>query len=239
MVFKIIKIIALGLIAFYGNQYVLKIFIPTLSGKMLEKVSMILTVPIVLCYILCGADGLIREGFEDSELNQVSGATKVVEEIEAKEADELIVDEMEEVSKMSDEELKKLQTDIEIKLAEALEEETSDVELTERGDLGHNVPTADSGKQKIQIADQETSIDLDNLAAERQADLERTGAPIPQVDINSDVEPADQGVMPGASEDIQAKYVLLPMDQWLTPQYRPGNCFQPSIEVWVDDVLSY
>lgn len=239
MVFKIIKIIALCLIAFYGNQYVLKIFVPSLSGKMLEKVAMILAVPIVLCYILCGTDGLIREGFEDSELNQTSGATKVVEEIEAKEADMAKVEELEEIANMSDEDLKKLQADVEVKLAEVMVEERTDVEPTERGDLGHNVPTADSGKQKIQIADQETSIDLDHLAAERQADIERTGAPIPQVDINQDVEPTDSGQLPGASAEIQAKYVLLPMDQWMKPELRGGDCFQPSIESWTENLVSY
>ena len=199
---------------------------------MLEKISMILAVPIVLCYIVSGT-GLIREGFEDSEL---TGATKVVAEIESEEEDVKEIEDLKELSQMSTEELKALETDIEVKLEEVLEEELPIVELPERGDLGHNIPSTESAEQKIQMSDQETSIDLDKLAAERQVDMERTGAPI---SINSDVEPTTDGVLPGSQEDIQAKYVLLPMDQWMSPDYRPGNCFAPSIETWNENVLAY
>lgn len=234
MVFKIIKIIALMLISFFGNRYILKMFVPTLKDKLLIKIAIIVTIPIVIYYIMF--NGLIREGFEDSEIIE-TGSSKIVKEIEEKEVDDKELAELE-VELMSDEELKALQSDVEQKMTEVMEEELSDVEIPERGDVGHNIPSSESAEQKIEISDQQTSIDLDHLAAERQADLERTGAPI-QVDINSDIEPTEDGVMPGASEDIQAKYILLPMDQWMKPEIRGGDCFQPSIETWTENVLAY
>ena len=223
MVFKIVKIIALALISYFGNQYILKMFVPTLKGKMLDKISMMLVVPIVLCYIMC--NGIIREGFEDSELNTATGATKKVAELQQEE------------NQMSQEELAELEQDIQTKLAEVMAAELPKTEESERNDLGHNIPSSESAEQKTEISDQKTSIDLDLLAAEHQKAVETSGAPIS--DINQGVEPNENGVIPGSKEDVQSKYILLPMDEWLKPELRPAGCFTPSVETWNENVLAY
>ena len=225
MLLYLIKIIALSIVLFIINRVVLKMLLSGISDDKLTKSSIVLTgiVSILIIILSCGR----VEGFESEESEPtVTDGGDIQRDLEEAPNAEIKAQE-DELEQNVEDNLQELLN----KLQEKEEETKASLDVTEPRPSTNSSVVITEG-----ISGQKAAIEETKKMADRQITVEKSAEPEPM--------PQKQTPRPQQDlEEIQNKYTILPIDQWVRPDavdiIKAKGCMCPNYTAFGVNAMEY